>query len=327
MVFFSIIIPVYKVEDYLQKCVDSILIQDFKSFEIILVDDGSPDGCPLMCDDYALQDQRIKVIHKQNEGLSAARNDGIKISEGSYLIFVDSDDYWEGISALQSIYDRLEKSAADLLLFGYKILNVRTGKFSLSKTNYNGALLSSLRREDAIAYLFDNKLFPGSAWVTVTRRELIANHAIFFEKGLIAEDTEWLINLFSYVKSVDSVNDIFYVYLKNRTDSISNSSGVRGVKSLLFIMDRWVPKFLQNKNDKTSRYFLSFLGFHFSTLFLTYAYLSNSEKEFYKESVNKYYFLFDYTTMFKVKVMKIVLNVFGIKFGSVLLRKMYQFIK
>lgn len=327
MTFFSIIIPVYKVEDYLHKCVNSILAQNFEDFEIILVNDGSPDSCPSICDQYAIKDNRIKVLHKQNEGSSAARNDGIKVANGEYLIFVDSDDYWEGNNALKSIHKRLYNNSTDLLLFGYKNLNVRTGKFSIAKENYTSSLLSGVKTDDVIAYLFDNNLFPGSAWVTVTRRELIIINNIFFEKGIVAEDTDWLINLFSFVKSIDSVDDIFYVYLKNRANSISNSSGVKGVESLLFIMDRWVPEFLNNKNEKTAKYFLGFLGFHFSTLFLTYAYLSNAEKEVYKLEVKKYFFLFNYIKIFKVRVIKIILNVFGVKYGSILLGKMYQLIK
>ena len=96
MPFFSIIVPVYKVEKYLNQCVSSILEQDFKDFELILVDDGSPDGCPAICDELAITDERIKVIHKINGGLSDARNAGLAIASGDYVIFLDSDDFWEG---------------------------------------------------------------------------------------------------------------------------------------------------------------------------------------------------------------------------------------
>ena len=89
----SIIVPVYKVEPYLEKCIKSIIGQDFEDFELILVDDGSPDRCGAVCDDYALKDNRIKVIHKENGGLSSARNTGIEAAKGSFLSFIDSDDY------------------------------------------------------------------------------------------------------------------------------------------------------------------------------------------------------------------------------------------
>ena len=89
----SIIVPVYKVEKYLDKCVKSILAQTFKDFELILVDDGSPDNCGKMCDDFSKRDERVRVVHKKNGGVSSARNAGLKIATGDYIIFIDSDDY------------------------------------------------------------------------------------------------------------------------------------------------------------------------------------------------------------------------------------------
>lgn len=89
----SVIIPVFKAEKSLCKCIDSIIRQSYKNLEIILIDDGSPDNCPAICDDYARKDNRIKVIHKQNEGVSCARNTGLENASGEYIAFVDSDDY------------------------------------------------------------------------------------------------------------------------------------------------------------------------------------------------------------------------------------------
>ena len=89
----SVIVPIYNVEKYLERCVESIINQTYKNLEIILVDDGSPDNCPQMCDDYAKKDSRIKVVHKKNGGLSDARNAGMKVATGEYVSFIDSDDY------------------------------------------------------------------------------------------------------------------------------------------------------------------------------------------------------------------------------------------
>ena len=90
---FSVIVPIYKVEKYLNKCIDSILKQTFQDFELILVDDGSPDKCPKICDEYAKKDKRVRVIHKENAGLVAARNTGIKEAKGDYICYVDGDDW------------------------------------------------------------------------------------------------------------------------------------------------------------------------------------------------------------------------------------------
>lgn len=108
----SVIIPVYKVEAYLTACVESVLAQTWSNFEIILVDDGSPDNCPRMCDEFAAQDSRIRVVHKENGGLSSARNAGIEVAKGIYLTFLDSDDLWTPVF-LERLYAALTKTGAD----------------------------------------------------------------------------------------------------------------------------------------------------------------------------------------------------------------------
>ena len=112
----SVIVPIYNVEKYLRQCVDSILRQSYRNFELILVDDGSSDSCPLICDEYALADTRVKVIHKENGGASSARRLGMEKAIGDYVLFVDSDD-WLSPEALQSSMERIED--ADCLIFSY----------------------------------------------------------------------------------------------------------------------------------------------------------------------------------------------------------------
>lgn len=107
---FSIIIPCYKVEKYLRQCVDSVLVQTFEDYEVIIVDDGSPDGCPAICDEYAIKDNRVKVIHKENGGLSDARNAGLDVAHGEYVMFLDSDDWWDDKDALRKVAGCFEKN-------------------------------------------------------------------------------------------------------------------------------------------------------------------------------------------------------------------------
>lgn len=118
-IIFSIIVPVYKVEKFLRKCLDSIAEQSFENFEVILVDDGSPDKCGSICDEYALKDKRFKVIHQKNTGLSGARNAGKSEAVGKYLVFVDSDDYVNN-SLLSTLYSKIEEDGfPDVVLYGY----------------------------------------------------------------------------------------------------------------------------------------------------------------------------------------------------------------
>ena len=106
---FSFILPIYKVEDYLQECVNSLINQTYKNIEIILVDDGSPDGCPAICDQLATEDNRIKALHKPNGGLSDARNAGLTVASGDYIVFVDSDDIWVGNDSLYKLVSHIEQ--------------------------------------------------------------------------------------------------------------------------------------------------------------------------------------------------------------------------
>lgn len=120
--FFSVIVPIYNIEEYLKRCIDSVLSQTFGDFELILVDDGSPDNCPRICDEYKDKDERIKVIHKQNGGLVSARQAGIKIASGAYVFHLDGDDYISP-DALQSAYDIIQKTNADIVSFSYSEAN------------------------------------------------------------------------------------------------------------------------------------------------------------------------------------------------------------
>ena len=122
----SVIVPIYQVEQYLPKCVDSLLNQGLSptDYEIILVDDGSPDNCGVICDDYALRHENIKVVHRQNGGLSAARNSGIEVAQGEYVQFVDPDDYLES-NVLGKLVQKVESDKLDVLRFNYQNVNER----------------------------------------------------------------------------------------------------------------------------------------------------------------------------------------------------------
>lgn len=109
----SVVVPIYNVEKYLQKCIDSILAQTYRHLEIILVDDGSPDNCGAICDNYAQEDGRVLVIHKKNGGLSSARNAGLEIAKGELIVFIDSDD-WIDANYIEKLYDDISESGADV---------------------------------------------------------------------------------------------------------------------------------------------------------------------------------------------------------------------
>ena len=221
--FFSIVIPVYNVEKYLNECVDSVLIQTFTDFEVILVDDGSPDKCPVICDEYAEKDSRIQVVHKTNGGLSDARNHGVLAAHGKYLMFLDSDDYWADTNALQHIYNALIKNncAVDLVIFQATSF-YPNGKMIPDNWNYPENF-NSLCSEDALCYMVEKGILPGSAWVTAIKRQFLLDNELFFKVGIKSEDIEWLIRVHNNLPQYLYVDSSFYMYRKGRVGSITNS--------------------------------------------------------------------------------------------------------
>lgn len=145
----SIIVPVYKVEPYIHKCVDSILAQTFKDFELILVDDGSPDNCGQICDEYAQKDSRVKVIHKENGGVSSARNVGIDTALGEYITFIDPDDIIEQ-NMYQVLFEHAIKYSADIVVCPIRSFNEVEGTISISTVWLEGNILDKKNIEEKI---------------------------------------------------------------------------------------------------------------------------------------------------------------------------------
>lgn len=224
----SIMIPVYRVEAYLHECVDSVLHQDYTDFEIILVDDGSPDRCGEICDEYAAQDHRVKVIHKCNGGQSDARNVGLAAATGDYALFLDSDDYWNDSGALHRLVSRISLTNADLLNFSYQKLYEDTGHREpyFSET---GAMPHSLELPEQLAWMTDRGLYIASPCNKMIRRSLL--EGLPFRKGVFSEDVEWCANLLLRARSVDFVPEAFYCY-RQRSGSTRHSIGDKNCRDL-----------------------------------------------------------------------------------------------
>ena len=176
---FSIIVPIYKVEKYLEECIQSVLTQDFSDYELILVDDGSPDGCPEIIDRYAQKDSRIRVIHKKNEGLTRARNSGLLIAGGDYIVNLDGDDRLMP-HMLAHVAAKLLETHADVCLFGYA--TEENGKLTLRIPDFPDGVYAGDRRSGLYQRMIydDRKPFftfglAPSVWTRVVRRELFSD--------------------------------------------------------------------------------------------------------------------------------------------------------
>ena len=204
----SVIIPIYKVEKYLDACIESVVNQSYKKLEIILVDDGSPDSCPQKCDEWAKKDKRIRVIHKENGGLSDARNIGIDNSKGDYILFVDSDDFIP-LYSIYDMYKSMYESDADICEGDMKIIN----NHELQKDQHKEYIIKEYKKEDAMENMMYLNDFKNSAWSKLYKREVIGN--IRFPKGKIYEDLATTYKFFEKANKVIKINTIVYYYFQN----------------------------------------------------------------------------------------------------------------
>jgi len=234
----SVIVPIYKVEQYLPKCVDSLLNQDLSpaNYEVILVDDGSPDNCGAICDDYALRHENIKVVHRQNGGLSAARNSGIEIAQGEYVQFVDSDDYLEP-NVLGRLVQKMEGDKLDVLRFNYQNVNER---YEVFEPNRASKRFVDYRDEvcDGSTFLTERLGFGCYAWQFMIRRELLEN--CDFKEGIYFEDTEWTPRLLFKAARVTSTDLLVYNYLMREgsiTQSVDEKKKRKVLEDKLLLVD------------------------------------------------------------------------------------------
>lgn len=257
---FSVIVPVYNVEDFLPECLESILNQVYSDFEVILVDDGSTDNCPYLCDQYAEKDNRVRVIHKENGGLSDARNTGITVATGDYLLFIDSDDYWYSPLMMKKINDIVETDRVDIVQFGqqkfYNIEKKLVPGPQRMLSQYNGCTTNEL-----ISQLVSGEKLTISACSMALSRDFIINNNLYFEKGLKTEDLEWAIRLYVAKPKWSFVDEYFYVYRVQREGSISATVDYKHLCDYCWIIENSV-KIVDNQENSLKTPLMSYLMYH-----------------------------------------------------------------
>ena len=223
----SVIVPVYKVEKYLRKCVDSILGQTYADFELLLVDDGSPDSCPQICDEYAARDPRVRVIHKPNGGLISARNAGILAARGSYVCILDGDD-WAREEMLQFIHDTVSHSPVplDMVLFAAHSVYADHTEETLNNVPEGYYERERLENEVFPYLLTDTRnglqvgVIQAHTWDKAFRRELLLEHYTREERIRVFTDVPMTYECLLYCQNVYICNKPLYLYNKTNEDSI-----------------------------------------------------------------------------------------------------------
>ena len=210
----SIIVPIYNIEGYIRECIDSILAQTYPDFELILVDDGSPDNCGRICDEYAEKDVRIKVIHKENGGLTSARNAGLSVAKGDWIMHVDGDD-WIEPDMIESLIEAANITEADLV-FGDHM------KYGPSAGNHKLPTWSNDKKDSMSRYIAYSMT---TIWGSIAKRSLYTEHCLKSPDGVsYCEDFHLIVRLCHYAKKIANVHRPFYHYRYRPTSIMSNMS-------------------------------------------------------------------------------------------------------
>ncbi len=274
----SIIIPIYKVEQYLDKCIQSIINQTYKNLQIILVDDGSPDNCGKICDEYALKDNRIEVIHKINGGLSDARNVGIGRAKGKYIGFVDSDDYIEK-DMYENMYNLLEERNADVCICNF--YNVIENNNIIKNPN-NG--IQEYNKIDILKEILLDKQIQSYAWNKLYKSELFDN--VKYPVGKKYEDIGTTFYILEKCNKV-VVTDLPKYYYLNRIDSIVNNLSEQTVIDYVDLINERYD-YIENKYSELRRYNIYYLARTLITAYTDLQKLKKPGKEIIEKLDNLY---------------------------------------
>lgn len=293
----SIIVPVYNVETYLNRCVESLVNQTYHNIEIILIDDGSPDDCPRICDEWATQDKRIKVIHKKNGGQSEARNMGIEKASGRFITFVDSDDYIDK-KFIECLYTQILETGANIACVSMQEFHDES-EIEQDRNCYKLEIYDS---KEAIAALFEPSKFKSYVWNKLFARQLFDE--IRFPCGQILEDLAIMHKLFEKCKVISYYPAKLYYYFQRAGSSMHGTSTKWLMDWYEFSKERYI--YVRDKYPEMCgnyRYFNS-------VILQCYPLLETKEMEYAeKEFKNNYRFgLYNSDKKLKVKLLLYMLN-------------------
>ncbi len=253
-ILISIVVPIYKVENELDRCVQSLLNQTHKNIEIILVDDESPDRCPELCDQYAESDSRIQVIHKKNGGLSDARNAGLRVATGEYVLYVDSDDYIE----LDSCEKLLEgaKEGVDFVVGACREVCGDNISFQKHSNIEPGKIYTS--RDFAIESIKNNEWYA-PAVLNLYNREFLIKNELFYKVDYLFEDHQMLPRLYFAASKIVYIDYAFYNYMIRENSIMTSSNSPEKVRMSIDIYTEWMERIEKVTDQEYQRYLYGIL--------------------------------------------------------------------
>lgn len=229
---FSVIVPVYNIEEYISQCITSVLEQSFRDFELIIIDDGSTDGSGKICDIFAASDNRVRVLHKDNGGLSDARNEGLMNAKGDYVVFIDGDDFIEP-GSLEAISQKLEKTMNPDVLVTKIRQFFEDGAIRYMDKEMPIELLNEGKKEDYIKWLFGRSDNTWPAQRYVVRRCFLSEKGLKFARGYLHEDMDWTSHIFLHAKTISCIGFYWYNHRKGRPGAITARHTFKGLNDVI----------------------------------------------------------------------------------------------
>ena len=304
---FSVIIPVYNVEKYLDACVQSVLDQDCSDYELILVDDGSTDRSGEICDEYEKKDNRVKVIHQENGGLSCARNTGIRAAKGDYLVFIDSDD-WIDSNSLDAFEKIISKTHPEII--ETKLVEEYEDRTVVKDQYYSAYLEQPFTRERALNWILYETEDTWPAPKRICNREFIMSNDLFFAEGRLQEDIDWTTRLCCCAKTFEGYDEPWYHYRMKREGSITNSIHAKYITDVIEMAA--TDRELCDSGDEFSiKAFNEMIGSVYVAINL-YKYCSMEDKKIVSSCIKQNKWIFEYTPKKKYKFFSVIVKLFGV---------------
>lgn len=308
---FSIILPIYNVEAYLLECVNSILNQTYKDYELILVDDGSKDKSPDICDELEREHECIKVIHKKNGGLSDARNAGTKEAIGKYIIYIDSDDFVLDREFLSKIAKKAQ-TGVDLIFYKYQKYFDESQKLEECKFSYSSAMKKNTYASKINA-LVKADAFYGMAWIKAIKKSVLLKNNIEFEVGLLGEDMEWNYHIIFSASSIEFIDESMIAY-RQREGSITSTHKLKNLTDFIYILEKWSERItskVENEDLKIALY--GSLAKYYSNLLVVYARISDTKKKDYVKRIKKLDWILKYSMSRRPQMIYRIYKIIGFR--------------
>ena len=308
----SFVIPIYNTEKYLCKCVDSILSQTYKNIEVLLVDDGSTDTCPDICNSYVKRDERVVVFHKQNGGLSDARNYGLERAKGKYIVFVDSDDYWSNSYYLAELVEEISNSPeCDFIGFNIAYFFEKTNTYR-KWIPYDQNVSGNQSKDDKIRWMINSGTMPMSACSKILRRDFLVNERIRFIKGIYSEDIPWFMYVLDKCQNFKLLNKYVYIYRQGVAGSITSTFNLKKYNDLFGIVKNGIDFIKKSSFELLTKDALySFMAYEYLILLAGLHHVATDV--LLKKEVKSYQWILEYTANPKVRMAAKIYHIAGLK--------------